>query len=321
MTHNTPSTQTKSGRGIIPPLVTPLTPDRVLDKAGLARLVEHVIAGGVHGVFILGTTGEGPALSYGVRKDMIRQTCALVAGRVPVLVGITDTSWEASLEIAETAAQAKATALVAAPPYYFPPAQCELLHYYEMLAKVSPLPFYLYNMPGLTKVGIGEDIIRASLGWDNCLGLKDSSCDMLYYKRALAIAAAKPAYRVLIGPEELLAESMLAGGDGGVSGGANLFPSLYVAIFDAVEKGDFAEASALQKIVLEVSDRLYRAGSYGSPIIQAIKTGLAQRGICGATMSEPFLPFEAALKSRVETAAVDMAAKIERRLGVVSRVA
>ncbi|MHC4569171.1 MAG: dihydrodipicolinate synthase family protein, partial [Planctomycetota bacterium] len=95
-------------RGIIPPLVTPLLDRDTLDTAGLERLIEHVLAGGVHGLFILGTTGEAPSLSYRLRYEVIDRVCGQVAGRVPVLVGITDTSFVESANIARKAEDAGA---------------------------------------------------------------------------------------------------------------------------------------------------------------------------------------------------------------------
>src|SRR5580658_2115572 len=88
-------------RGIIPPIVTPLRARDELDVAGLERLVEHILAGGVHGLFVLGTTGEAPSLSYRLRRELIERTCRQVAGRVPVLVGITDTAFTESLQVAQ----------------------------------------------------------------------------------------------------------------------------------------------------------------------------------------------------------------------------
>src|SRR5690242_1166346 len=76
-------------RGIVPPLATPLRDRDRLDHAGLERLIEHVLAGGVHGLFLLGTTGEAPGLSHRLRCEAIERACAQVAGRVPVLVGVT----------------------------------------------------------------------------------------------------------------------------------------------------------------------------------------------------------------------------------------
>lgn len=109
-------------RGIIPPVVTPLRSRDELDVAGLERLIEHILAGGVHGLFILGTTGEAPNLSYRLRRELIDQTCKFVRGRVPVLAGITDTAFVESVNLARHAATAGVQAVVASTPYYFPSA-------------------------------------------------------------------------------------------------------------------------------------------------------------------------------------------------------
>src|SRR5437867_688401 len=119
----------KRWRGIFPPMVTPLRDRDTLDVAGVERLIEHIIAGGVHGLFILGTTGEAPSLSYRLRRELIERTCRQVAGRVPVLVGVTDTAFVEAIDLARVAADAGAKALVLAAPYYFPNSQPELLEY------------------------------------------------------------------------------------------------------------------------------------------------------------------------------------------------
>src|SRR5580765_8543312 len=95
-------------RGIVPPMITPLAGRDTLDLAGLERLVEHILAGGVDGLFVLGTTGEAPALSYRLRRELVTHTCRLVNGRIPVLVGITDCSQSGSVEVACAAASAGA---------------------------------------------------------------------------------------------------------------------------------------------------------------------------------------------------------------------
>ncbi len=87
-------------KGIIPPMITPLTENGDLDTDGLERLIEHLIAGGVHGIFLLGTNGEGPSLTYALRKELISKACKIIDKRDPILVGITDTSFEGSIDIA-----------------------------------------------------------------------------------------------------------------------------------------------------------------------------------------------------------------------------
>src|SRR5215469_14647740 len=102
--------------GIIPPMITPLSGRDELDVEGLEKLVEHILSGGVGGLFILGTTGEGPSLSYRLRRELIERVCKQVNRRVSVLVGITDTAFVESINIARCAADFGGTAVVAAPP-------------------------------------------------------------------------------------------------------------------------------------------------------------------------------------------------------------
>src|SRR6188472_1642116 len=119
--------------GIIPPMVTPLRGVDELDVAGLERVIERLISGGVSGLFVLGTTGEGPSLSYRLRRELVDRVCKQVKNRVPVLVGITDTAFVESVDLARHAANAGAAAVVAAPPYYLPEGQPELEEYVDHL--------------------------------------------------------------------------------------------------------------------------------------------------------------------------------------------
>src|ERR1700721_1780988 len=112
-------------------MVTPLDQDLNLDQKGLERLIEHLIQGGVHGIFILGTTGEAPSLPYEVRAELIERSCEIVASRVPVIVGITDTSYADAVRMAVKAHACGAAGVVAAPPYYFQVMQADLLVYFR----------------------------------------------------------------------------------------------------------------------------------------------------------------------------------------------
>jgi len=190
--------------GIVPPLVTPLLGRDQLDVAGLERLLERLLGGGVHGVFILGTTGEAPSLSYRLRREVIDRACKIVRGRVPVLVGITDTSMVESVNLARHAADAGAQALVTAAPFYFPVGQPELVEWVQQLLPELPLPVYLYNMPQMTKVQFEAELVTRLTQMKGIAGLKDSSGDLNYYRKLLEIAQARPDWRVFVGPEHLL---------------------------------------------------------------------------------------------------------------------
>ena len=165
-------------QGIIPPLVTPLADRDALDEAGLARLIERQLAGRVGGLFVLGTTGEGPSLSEHLRREMIAETARLVAGKVPIFVGITDTSLVDAIHLAQFALNHGAAAVVAAPPFYFPAGQTELQHWFLELAEALPLPLLLYNMPSCVNISIEPDTLAILLKHENIVGLKDSSGDL-----------------------------------------------------------------------------------------------------------------------------------------------
>jgi len=278
--------------GIVPPMITPLRDRDQLDLPGLEKLIEHILAGGVSGLFILGTTGEGPSLSYRLRRELIQRVCQQVNRRVPVLVGITDTAFVESVSIARVAAEAGADAVVAAPPYYLPEAQPELQEYLDHLVPELPLPLFLYNMPALTKVNLELETVRRAMYEPKIIGLKDSSGDLKYFQAAAAlIQKHRPDWPLLIGPEEKLCSALQLGGHGGVSGGANLFPQLYVQLCAAFHAGDLVRAQELQAQIQRVSDAFYRIGKYSSSIIKGIKCALACQGVCDDFMAEPFHRF------------------------------
>ncbi|TWT67761.1 putative 2-keto-3-deoxy-galactonate aldolase YagE [Posidoniimonas polymericola] len=276
--------------GIIPPMVTPLVDRDHLDVPGLERLVDHIIGGGVHGLFVLGTTGEGPSLGYDVRREIVARTCELAAGRVPVLVGVTDTSYSESLRLTEHAAECGAKGVVLAPPFYFPAGQSELQEYFEAIVGDLCLPVMLYNMPSCTKLHIEIETLRHALEHPNVVGFKDSSANMVYFHLARRVFDQHPHKSILVGPEELLAESTLLGGHGGVNGGANLFPRLYVDLYNAALNGEVERVQQLHRQVIRVTD-LYRVGSHSSAVIKGIKSGLACLDICQDHMAEPLHRF------------------------------
>jgi dihydrodipicolinate synthase/N-acetylneuraminate lyase len=296
--------------GIIPSMITPLRDRDELDVAGLERLIEHILAGGVSGLFILGTTGEGPSLSYRLRSELIQRACKQVNHHVPVLVGITDTSFVESLNVARSAADSGADALVVAPPYYLPEAQPELQEYLEHLIPELPLPIYLYNMPALTKVHFELETVRRAMDEPRIIGLKDSSGDLNYFKSAAEIIRKRPDWSLLIGPEEKLFESLQLGGNGGVSGGANLFPKLYVKLVEAHRAGNPARAQELQRQIQRVSDSFYRIGKYSSSIIKGIKCAASCLGLCNDFMAEPFHRFRATEADLVKTRLKEIEAEL-----------
>jgi len=305
-------------RGIIPPMITPLSGPDSLDIPGLERLVEHILGGGVHGLFLLGTTGEAPSLSYRLRMELIERATELVKGRVPVLVGITDTSFTESVNLAEHAADCGVQAAVLAPPYYFPADQPELQEYVEHIAAALPLPVFLYNMPSHTKVSFGLETLRQLFELPNVAGLKDSSGQMVYFHEVRKLIADREDLTLLVGPEQLLAESVLLGGHGGVSGGANLCPRLFVDVYNAAVAGDVSRIQQLHAQVIQLATTLYSIGQHGSAFIKGVKCALSCLGVCDDQMAEPFQRFAPPQRQQVQQALADLNITVEGKAQVSS---
>ena len=276
--------------GIVPPMVTPLLGRDQLDVAGFEHVLERVIAGGVHGVFILGTTGEAPSLSYRLRREVIDRACQFVRGRVPVIVGITDTSVVEAINLARYAAAAGSQAVVTAAPYYFPEGQPELIEWAEKLVPDLPLPVYFYNMPQMTKVTFEPETIRQLSQMTGIAGLKDSSGDLNYFQKLVEVAKARPDWRVFVGPELLLVETLRLGGHGGVNGGAQIDPGLLVGLYDATLRGDNATVARLQARLVLLGE-VYRVGRHASTVIKGVKCALNLMGICSGELAEPLRAF------------------------------
>ncbi len=275
-------------RGIIPPMATPLASVDSLDIPGLEKLIEHILSGGVHALFILGTTGEGPALSYKLRRELIERVCRQVGTRVPVLVGITDTAYTECLHMAEAAARAGAAAVVAAPPYYFQFSQSDILRLIESLASESALPLYLYNQPELTKISFSPATVARASEMPNVWGLKDSSGEIGYIKQVLALIGNKPEFSVLVGPEHLLAEALECGAHGGVPGGANIFPTLPVRLYQAFLDGKKNEMQELQAEMVEIGSPIWNSGENESGYLRRLKCALSVLGVCSGLPTWPY---------------------------------
>ena len=285
-------------RGIVPPMITPLQDCDVLDVAGLERLIEHILAGGVHGLFILGTSGEAPNLSYRLRRELIDRVCRQVKHRVPVLVGITDTSLIEARQVARHAANAGADAVVSAAPYYFAAGQPELVSFVEHLVDGLPLPLFLYNMPQMTKVQFTQETLRRVSHLERIIGLKDSSGDLNYFSSLVSLKQERPDWSIFVGPEHLLADTLRLGGDGGVNGGAIFMPELFVDLFNAVTRGDEPNAERLQEKLLLLG-QIYSIGQHASAVIKAMKCACSLLNLCSERMAEPFEAFRSPQREQV----------------------
>lgn len=289
-------------RGIVPPLVTPLLDDNTLDIKGLERLIEHVVDGGVHGIFILGTTGESQSLGFGLRCEMIKESARILKNRIPLLVGISDTSIADSVALAKVAAENGADAVVSAPPYYYAAAQPELIDFYNVLLEQLPLPLFLYNMPMHTKTSFAPATIRKIAENPKVIGFKDSSASGGYFQSVMHEFRDRPDFALFVGPEEMMGESVMMGAHGGVNGGANMFPKLYVELYKAAVAKDVDKVRELHAKVMKISASIYNVGAFGSSYLKGVKAGLNALGICSDVLATPFTKFGAEDNAKIRKA-------------------
>ena len=283
-------------RGIISAMITPLKDQYTLDRQGLELLIEHLIAGDVHGLFPLGTTGEASALPMELRMDMTAQVCRLTNGRVPVVVCVSDNSSVEATRLAQKAKDCGAAAIATAPPHYYSLTQDEILRYIEGLARQTGMPLLLYNAPGNTHHTIAPDTVRRAAEIENVVGLKDSGMDMNYFREVHDSLAVRGDFSLLVGPEELLAECILLGGHGSMAAGSNIYPRLFVELYNAAAASDTALVNRLQ---LEVSE-FGRAIYHGNNPLRGLKCGLGLLGICSSLLSDPLDDYSPEKRAIVE---------------------
>lgn len=270
--------------GIIPPLITPLTDDRRIDEPGLRRVVQHVLNAGVHGVFVMGSSGEFPFFDRDGRRRVIEIAADEVAGRVPVFAGVSDSGTELAARNAGDAESAGADALVLTVPYYFRSSGDEDIRtHYSHVAGATGLPLVMYNIPQTVKTMIGVDIIAQLAEEGVVCAIKDSSTDFIHFQSVLQRMSGMPSFRIFQGSEFQAAASVLMGAHGCVLGIANIVPGLCVQLYESAARGDAAQARELQRRVTDVS-QVFRVGV---PAPAAMKTAASMLGICGPTVNVP----------------------------------
>ncbi|MBQ6338508.1 MAG: dihydrodipicolinate synthase family protein [Kiritimatiellae bacterium] len=289
--------------GLIPPMVTPLDAKRRLDKKGTKNMVRHLLKGGVDGIFLLGTTGEGPHLSYAIREELVKTVCRLVKGRVPVLVGITETDMDDAMAFASKCKAYGAAAVVAAPPYYFKLTQAECVAWFTEMADRLPLPLVVYDMPAHTDTIIEPATIAKLAAHPNIVAMKDSSSIIaLFNKFRIALEPFSDKFSLFMGPDEAMGEAVLLGADGGVCTGANLWPAQFKAMYLAAKAGDVEKVRRLQRFTAMSSYLLYGLGQGQIGFLKGVKAALAEMGFIQNVLAAPFTPFAGRQRAQVKAA-------------------
>ena len=292
----------KKFAGLIPPMVTPLAAPDKLDVKSTERMVKHLLDGGVDGIFLLGTTGEGPHLPYAVRKALVKKVCATVRRRVPVLVGITETDLEDALAFATECKAFGASGVVAAPPYYFKLTQRECVAWFRELADRLPLPLVIYDMPAHTDTVIEPATIAKLAKHPNVVAMKDSSSVIALFNKFRVALEDRKDFSLFMGPDEAMGEAVLLGADGGVCTGANLWPAEFKAMYLAAKEGDAGKVRRLQRFTTMSSYLLYGLGRGQIGFLKGVKAALAEMGLVQNVLAAPFTPFTGAERQAVKAA-------------------
>ncbi|MET8991019.1 dihydrodipicolinate synthase family protein [Nonomuraea wenchangensis] len=277
------SPRTPRFRGVVPPIVTPLTTEGEVDAASLERLVEFLIEAGVDALFALGSSGESAFLTDSRRDRALAVVIGTAAGRVPVLAGCIETTTPRVIERAEIAAKLGADAVVVTPPFYARVHPAEVDRHFRAVKAAVEVPLLAYDVPVSvhTKLTVEQTLTLAADGVID--GVKDSSGDDVGFRQVVLGTSGMPGFSALTGHEVVVDAMMLAGADGAVPGLANVDPHGYVRLLRACAEARWADARAEQDRLA----RLFRIVEAASPDsaggstrgVGAFKTALALRKV------------------------------------------
>jgi N-acetylneuraminate lyase len=261
--------------GIIPALLTPFTPQGDVNLTALEDLVEFVLAGGVRGLYLCGSAGEGLLLSEAERRSVVETAVEQVDGRVPIIVHVGALATATSARLARHARETGADAVASIPPFYYPAGEEGIRAHYREIARAADLPLYAYNIPGLTNVDLGTELIEDLFQEGVIQGVKYTSYDQLDFRKLVETCG--PELNLFSGPDEMLLPFLVMGGHGGIGTTYNCFPDLFVAIYDAWRAGDMPQAQQLQ---YQVDRFILLLRVYG--VIPAVKVVTRWAGVdCG----------------------------------------
>jgi dihydrodipicolinate synthase/N-acetylneuraminate lyase len=276
-------------KGVVPPLVTLLTPDEEIDQQGTRKLVEHVISGGVHGIFLLGTTGEGMRIRDKECQKAIEIAIEQVNGRATVMVNCSDFGTRRALERIRIAERLGADAAVVTISYYLPGfSQEEMASHYKQLAAGSKIPVFIYNLPQGDRAAIELDTVEELSEVENIAGIKDSSQDEEPLKKLIQRFKDREDFRVFVGTEVLMVKCLISGAHGCVPSIGNVRPDLCVNLYEAIQNSDLDKVKVLEKEMMDTRARVYTRGPSWLSYISGIKAALSELGISGQTVTEPF---------------------------------
>ncbi len=273
--------------GTVVPVVTPFTVTGTVDAAALERVVDAQIAGGVEGIFVLGTTGEGAHIPRAYRRQLVELVVQRAAShpRVKVFAGLGDVRRGEPAEALDFF-QAGVDAVVAHPPIAERVPVEQLHAWYAWLLDLVPGPLLLYNMPLTTGLSIPLDTVASLLGHPRLAGIKDSENNPQRLAELLQRFGGKPDFAVFVGVGALMAAGLKLGADGIVPSVGNLIPEICQQMCAAAKRGDWIRTESLYARMNAVS-ALYQKGRNLNESLAALKAAMHCRGVCEPQVLPP----------------------------------
>ena len=268
--------------GVIVPHVTPLTSTEALDVAGLRRLIDFLLEAGVHGLFANGSMGGFAFLPDRVQFEAIEASLAHIAGRVPMVAGISDTSTSRVLERLRIVERMAPHAVVVMPPFYYLAQQNEIVHFFRTIADASSVPVLLYDNPRLAKNSLAPETIGLLARHPNIAGAKISAPDAQKWQEVLRQDLPRDRFTLICGAEPMMSLSLHRGFDGVTGGLHNLAPAAAVAMFDAARAGRWDDAEAHQRHLNRIQEIFAIDGGW-----RGAELTLATLGICDKVTAAP----------------------------------
>ncbi|MBD1586341.1 dihydrodipicolinate synthase family protein [Pseudomonas typographi] len=279
-------------RGLLPAFPTPLAEAGGVDIPALRTLVSYMLEQGASGLVPLGGTGEYTALSHRARIQVIEQTVAVAAGRVPVVAGVLSPGLNDAIEAGKAFHQAGADALMVIAPYYAKNTQAGVLHYLREVRAAVELPIVLYDNQARSHFVIQPDTIGILAEGTVVVGMKASNTDLYHFEQVMQCVGAD--FQMLSGQDTLFAQQVAMGARGGVLTSAVLLPGVWNEVQRLAEADRFRETRGLQRTLCPLMDALF---AEETPV--PLRAALAMLGMpCGRSLA-PLLPMFAALGTRL----------------------
>ena len=275
----------KKYRGVVVPMVTPVTKEGKLDTEAVARIIEFFAKAGVSPL-LMGTTGEGNSVSPKDGLLFVETAVKAAQKRITIYAGLTGNCFSEQLAQAEAYTKAGADVIVATLPTYYALTPVQMENYYRTLADSIKGPLMLYNILATTHMSIPVDVIRRLADHPNIVGLKDSERDLERMAQCIEIAKDRDDFCYFCGWAAQSAHSLELGGDGIVPSTGNFVPEMFQQLYEAAIVGDMATANRLQDETNEIA-KIYQKDRTLGQSLTALKVMMQTKGLCEPWMLMP----------------------------------